>query len=897
MKKENGKRNRKIGRKILCLGLSTVMVFIPAGCGQEQAEASSVITQENQENVLEEVLNGQVSPSHSSDAGKEETVYVLADAAGGVNEVIVSDWLKNADGDSVLTDYSDLTGIENVKGYETFETDEDGNITWQAQGADIYYKGNTDKEVPVEVKVSYQLDGKDIAPEELAGKSGRVTIRLDYENKETKTVDIKGKNQEIKVPFAMISGMVLPQDIFSNIEVTNARLMSEGNNSVVVGVAFPGLKESINMEELKEELSDKGEEFEDLEIPEYIEVTADAQNFELGMTMTVAMSDVLSDIELTDSFDLSEVNNSMEDLQAAADELKNGTVDLQDGSRQLKEGTGELLAGADELKDGASRLKSGTQELYEKSGLLSSGAEQLDEGASALLDGTAALQNGVSQLKSGTGELQQGGQKLLDGTNSLVSGARQLDEGADSLKNGVMAASEGARQLQYSLSQMTNENGENVSILAGSQSLTDNAAILNTLVQAYFESADQAAGELSAAIEAQLAQAMEDRAQAQTGLEQAQAARDNAQNALIAACSVSSQNFEVVTGADTQMVSQEVEVEVEVPVTESRTISQASEDGGEDGGESESYELEVVTGTEIQLFSETAEVEVTSYNTENVEVEVVNSGDIQSALATYQEAESQMASCQAAVAACDARIGTLEAMASALSSADSGQAKEAKANIKLLAEGIAGGTGNLNQGLQQVSAGVNQLVGETPDKGLQALGIGAAQLKDGTASAVSGAQELNSGASELKQGIDTLNSGAGELADGAGSLKDGAAALKSGTGELKDGTGQLVSGTETLNNGAGDLKQGIDTLKEGVLTLDEGMGTLDEGALSLVDGMFRFDEEGISKLTELFGDNVQDVIDRLKAVADAGKDYNTFTGLPEGMDGSVKFIIKTEAVK
>lgn len=897
MKNEKRKGNRGIGTKVLSLGLSAVMIISLAGCGQEEASVSSVITQENQESVLEEVLSGQVNASHSSETGKEETVYVLADAAGGVNEVIVSDWLKNADGDSVLTDFSELTGIENVKGYETFETDGDGNITWQAKGADIYYRGTTDKEVPVEVKVSYQLDGKDIAPEELAGKSGRVTIRLDYENKETRTVDIGGKKQEIKIPFAMISGMVLPQKTFSNIEVTNARLMSEGNNSVVVGVAFPGLKESINAEGLKKELSDKGKELEDLEIPDYIEVTADAKNFELGMTMTLAMSDVLSDIELTDSFDLSDINDSMDDLQAAANELKDGTVELQDGSGQLKEGTGELLAGTDELKDGASQLKDGTQELYEKSGLLNSGANQLDEGASALLNGTVALQNGVSQLKSGTGELQQGGQKLLNGTSSLVSGAKQLDEGADSLKNGVLAAGEGARQLQYSLSQMTNENGENVSILAGSKSLTDNAAILNTLVQAYFESADQAAGELAAAIEAQLAGARESRSQAQAGLEQAQAARDNAQNALLASCSVTSQSFEIVTGSDTQVVSQEVEVEIEVPVTEQRTISQASEGNGEGEEELESCEVEVVTGTETQSFSKTAELEVPSYSTENVEVEIVNSGDIQSALAAYQEAENQVADCQAAVAACDAQIGTLEAMALALSSVNSEQANEAKANIKLLAEGIAGGTGNLNQGLQQVSEGVNQLVGETPDKGLQALGTGAAQLKDGTASAVSGAQELNSGASELKQGIDTLNSGAGELADGAGSLKDGAASLKSGTGELKDGANQLVSGTEALNNGAGDLKQGIDTLKEGVLTLDEGMGTLDAGALALVDGMFRFDEEGISKLTELFGDDVQEVVDRLRAVADAGEEYNTFMGLPEGADGSVKFIIKTEAVK
>ena len=367
--------------KAMCLTLSMAMAL--TACGGAEAESASAITEGNQEQVLQEVLSAQVAPSHSREAGKVETVYVLADAKGAVNQVIVSDWLKNSRGGESLADCSDLTDIENVKGYETFEKDEKGNITWQADGADIYYRGSTDKEVPVEVKLSYQLDGKDISPEELAGKSGRVTIRIDYENKETQKVEIGGKEQEIKVPFAMLSGMVLPQDTFSNIEVTNARLLSEGNNSVVVGIAFPGLKESINIEELKDKIEDEEEreKLEDKEIPDYIEITADARDFELGMTMTVAMSDILSDINLTDSFDLSELNDSMDELQEASNELKDGTVELKDGTGELKDGTGELLDGTMELWDGTVELKDGTQELAEKSVLLDDGAGQLNEGA------------------------------------------------------------------------------------------------------------------------------------------------------------------------------------------------------------------------------------------------------------------------------------------------------------------------------------------------------------------------------------------------------------------------------------------------------------------------------------------------------------------------------------
>ncbi len=900
-------KKKKVVSKAVCLGLGTAMALGLAGCGKGNAEeasaGASVITLENQQKALEEILDGQVTASHSSTAGKEETVYVMADASGRTDHVIVSSWLKNASGDERLTDISDLTDIENVKGYETFEAGEGGALTWQAKGSDIYYQGTTDKELPVEVKLSYRLDGKEIAPEELAGKSGRVTIRMDYENRETTTISIRGSKEEIRVPFAMISGMVLPQDVFSNIEVKNARLLSEGENSVVVGVAFPGLKESIDVDGLKEKLSeeDKEELADDMEIPEYIEVTADAKNFELGMTMTIAMSDVLSDIQLTDSFDLADLNSSMDDLREAADELKDGTSDLKDGSGRLKDGTVELVKGTDELYDGAAKLKDGTQELYEKSGRLADGARQLDDGASALLDGTRTLKDGTSRLRDGSAQLQGGGQRLLDGTGALVSGAKQLDAGADSLKNGLATASEGAKKLQYSLSEMTNENGENVSVLAGSQRLVDNAALLNSLVQTYFAGTDQSLAELSESLSSQIASAQENKAAAQAGAQQAAADADSARQALDGACTTSIQSFEVVTGTDIQTVSKDVEVQVEVPATSQRTISFQAQSAGEDGeeGQGEYFEetVEEVTGTETCTVVGTAQMEVPQYYMERIEVETISSGDIQAAFAAYEEASARLSYYQSMASACDAQIQTLEAIASALSNVNSGQAAEAKEGIRQLAAGIAGGTQSLNQGLSQVSAGVNQLVGETPDQGLQALNAGALQLKEGTATAVSGAQELDSGAGELKQGIDSLNEGAGELDAGAESLRDGAASLKDGASQMQDGTGQLVEGTGTLNEGAGTLKDGVGTLKDGVLTLDDGMGELDEGALKLVDGMFQFDEEGISRMTELFGDDVQDVVDRLEAVAQAGKDYNTFAGLPQGMDGSVKFVIKTEGVK
>lgn len=166
-------------QKILSLTLSASLLLGLTGCGAQKAEETAATASE-EEALLTEALSSQGAPSHSAETGKEETVYVLADASGGVEKIIVSDWLKNKDGDSTLQDASDLQNIENVKGYETFVSDGKNGLTWQADGADIYYQGSTEKQLPVAVKLTYKLDGKEVKPEEIAGKSGRVTIRMDY---------------------------------------------------------------------------------------------------------------------------------------------------------------------------------------------------------------------------------------------------------------------------------------------------------------------------------------------------------------------------------------------------------------------------------------------------------------------------------------------------------------------------------------------------------------------------------------------------------------------------------------------------------------------------------------------------------------------------------------------
>ena len=178
---------------------------------------------------------------------KDETVYVIAGAEGEIEKIIVSDWIKNSIKAQTVTDRSELTDIENIKGQETYTIDSETSRVWDAQGNDIYYKGNIEKELPVSINVSYKLDGKALSPSELAGKSGKLTIRFDYENNQYEMKKINGKEERVYVPFAIFTGMLFDNQVFDNVEVSNGKLINDGDRTAVVGFAFPGLQEDLGI--------------------------------------------------------------------------------------------------------------------------------------------------------------------------------------------------------------------------------------------------------------------------------------------------------------------------------------------------------------------------------------------------------------------------------------------------------------------------------------------------------------------------------------------------------------------------------------------------------------------------------------------------------------------------
>ncbi len=686
----------------------------------EEAAASPDL----QADLLQNIIATQVG-STGSGVDKEESVYVVADATGTATEVIVSDWLKNEAGAKTITDISDLKDIVNVKGDETYTAD--GNeIVWDAEGADIYYQGTTDKALPVDMKITYYLNGKEISAEDLAGKSGDVKIRFDYSNNATYETEINGKETEVYVPFTTMTALMLPTDRFTDVTVTNGKVMSEGNNNIVLGLAFPGLMDSLDLD--RDELADK-----DIEIPEYFEVEAKVDDFKLDMTLTVALSDALSDIHLTDSIDLSNVEESVNDLKDATGQLEDGSRALADGVKTLSEKTGEFSDGADKLANGISEYT----------------------------DGATALASGIDTVKSGTSELSEGASKLSDGANTLSAGATELNNRVQAIALPDMSGLTDEQKAGIAAAAAADSDGR---IAAGADAVA--AGITAQLAQSIGGSIDgeAMAGEISSSI----------------------------------------------SGAITNAQLQEgIAAALKGSITDGEGNSLLSDD-----------QANAIAGNILSTIDS------------NV------SGALGSGIASGIS-------------------GKLSAIPAGITS------DETKAAI---AAGVKDAMTQTAQGAAVAGAeGVMAQVGST----MSGFAPMIQQLKEGTAALANGASEVANGASALSDGAGRLDSGVGELQSGANTLIGNNAALKDGAGQLADGSKKLADGVGLLLTGANDLS----------------------------DGMVRFDKEGIDKLTSSFEDEGEKVVDRLNATMDAAKSYHSFTGLADGKEGNVKFIIRTEAIK
>lgn len=354
---------RKTNLRIASLLIASSLV-LATGCGASETPAST----DEVQSTLEEIVTV-ANVSKTTESSPNQTIYVITGADGQVEKVF----------DDEVEDAS----------------------------------------IPVDITISYYLDGSAITPEELAGKSGHVTVRFDYVNNQYEYAEINGENVKMYVPFTMVSGLLLDDSKFSNIEITNGKLVDDGNRTIALGVAFPGLSENLDLDSYDI----------DTEIPSYVEISADVTDFSLDMTLSIATNEVFSEFDTDNITTLDDLNDSLDELNDAMDQILDGSAALYAGLDTLYSKIGELSDGTQSLKDGSEKLMNGASELNSGAAKLASGTSELSNGLSTLASNNDTLNGAAATvfntlLASASSQLQAAG---FDVTLTIDNYSQTLD--------------------------------------------------------------------------------------------------------------------------------------------------------------------------------------------------------------------------------------------------------------------------------------------------------------------------------------------------------------------------------------------------------------------------------------------------------------------------------------
>lgn len=312
---------------------------------------------------------------------QDETVYVIANADGGVKKVIVSDWQKDSSKNNTIADVKTLEELEKSDAENGYSINADTANSWDADGSTFQNVSNG-SDLPINVQLSYSLDGQKMTANEIAGKSGKVKIRFDYTNNQKQTVSIDGKDTDIYVPFTVVTGTILDGANFKNVEVSNGKVINDGSRSVVMGFALPGMQESLGLDG------------DALDLPSYIEITADVTNFELTTTLTMVSNDFF--------------NQAVNDAEDKKKDSSNLSLD-------------SLSSGINQLVDGSAALYDGTSQLLDKSSLLIDGVNQLTKGSQELQTGIITVESALQLICSNNAQLQSGATTLCQNMLNSIS--------------------------------------------------------------------------------------------------------------------------------------------------------------------------------------------------------------------------------------------------------------------------------------------------------------------------------------------------------------------------------------------------------------------------------------------------------------------------------------------
>ena len=784
---------------------------------------------------------------------KTETVYSVLNSDGSISDTIVSSWLHDEDGINNIKETLNLTDVKNIKSNE--KPSKDGNTyTWNAKGNDVYYEGTATKQLPVSVKIRYELDGQEMSAKDMEGKSGHLKLMISFTNNYSEVKNINGKSIVVH-PSYLAGGMLnMSTGKFSNVKCESGKIVNDGTNEMLAFANIPGLNETLKSAGLDKVNNQLG-------ISDDVTVEADVNNFDLGSIMVGMTNEIDLASELGEIGSVSELTDGIDQLIEADDQLIDGSKQLYDGTTQLKEQAAPLTGSSDQVRQ------------------LSAGAIQLNDGVKALQTGLTAYTNGVDTLAAGSQQLYgipQGVSQIQNG----VSG--NLGQGKTNLLDGATALNEGLKQLEAQVNTLTPTELDTMqtqiqgamATLAGMQkTITDDSATLGDLSN----SLNTASNAITT-----ITQYNEDlKSDVGTLKNDVSDLKDQ----------ISNKNNEI------DEKNNEIKEQIKLINDQINKINQATEDANS--------KIDTAYTTAVNALNEA----------KSATDDVKKQGEIQAAIDKLQQNKPSAGSDVLAslipesftvsdIDNLDKYVEKVEKDQETISTLVKtlvGTTSSVTSGLKDAQKTLVGenGNGGLKKDLSDAQGTLSKmdaLLSQYTDPStptvknvknfkelVTGLQVAAKKLSAGSEGILGGVQQVNAGLTQLQK---KSQAGITQVAEGSKTLSSNSATLNGGASALSDATGTLAGQSGTFN----EMADGLDTL-------GKAFETLNSGAKQLYEGNEQFKSEGLDQLKEKVDlgvgelETLQSVMDEIKAM---NKEYASYSGAPEGATVTSRYVFRTK---
>nr|WP_302159796.1 hypothetical protein [Holdemanella biformis] len=814
--------------------------------------------------VLSAVMAGSMMPvtvfaqnNDENPTEKTETVYSVLNSDGSISDTIVSSWLHDEDGINNIKETLNLTDVKNIKSNE--KPSKDGNTyTWNAKGNDVYYEGTGTKQLPVSVKLRYELDGQEMSAKDMEGKSGHLKLTISFTNNYSEVKNINGKSIVIH-PSYLAGGMLnMSTGNFTNVKCESGKIVNDGTNEMLAFANIPGLNETLRSAGLDKVNNQLG-------ISDDVTVEADVNNFDLGSIMVGMTNEIDLASELGEIGSVSELTDGIDQLIEADDQLIDGSKQLYDGTTQLKEQAAPLTGSSDQVRQ------------------LSSGAIQLNDGVKALQTGLTAYTNGVDTLAAGSQQLYgipQGVSQIQTGVSgnlgqgktNLLDGATQLNEGLKQLKAQVNAITPDQLETMQNQVSTSMKTLEGMKTLLGSdvQTLTTLQTTLGDAVKTLDTLANSKTGELTQKIGA----VMKDVATLKAQIDNDKTIIDSHNQDITKKVKDINDQIDTINSQISKAVN-----------TANGNIDSAYSNANSEI-ESAAQNAEAAGNTDLAKQIRDCKLrdaqKVAAPTVENgMLLNHIDLGELKS----FEKVDTTGLATD--VKALNDKIHEIEGTLSDMN----GQLNDAK--ILIMGEkldGTAGLSGDVQNAINTLGKMNSMLDTYTADgstmnfkelvTGLQAA---AKDLSAGSEGILGGVQQVNAGLTLLQK---KSEAGITQVAEGSKTLSSNSATLNGGASALSQATGTLAGQSGTFN----EMADGLDTL-------GKAFETLNDGAKQLYEGNEQFKSEGLDQLKEKVDlgvgelETLQSVMNEIKAM---NKEYASYSGAPEGATVTSRYVFRTK---